>query len=209
MVLEIDIHSASSNYFDRAFLRNESAAILCVNERRGFRRIAFVLPPVLAIEMIFPVGFSFVCRNGKVLAHGVRTHSQIVVRRVPAKEIRSTYLIDPRLGSFAAWYCLSLKSAKNVLEANGVGFLAQLRREFSDDASLNQLATRHGPKPETLSNWIAGADEPIKRGNHRRGIDIEKLVRVFRETSSVNRAAEEAGVHWSTAADRLKSVGAM
>jgi len=154
--------------------------------------------------MLFPVGVSYVLHHGRTIALGVSTVDRIIVRVVKPDEIHRAYRSEPNLRAFAQRYLLSFKTAKKVLEANGVNFLEELELEFMGDESLNSLSAKHGPKPETLSKWLSDFGVPIKRGNHRRGIDVEKLKRVFRETSSVNSAASDAGIHWGTAADRLK-----
>jgi hypothetical protein len=154
--------------------------------------------------MLFPVGVSYVLHHGRALALGVRTVDGIVVRFVKSDEIQAAYRREPNLRAFAQRYLLSFKTAKKVLEANGVGFLEELEMEFLGDKSLNSLSVKHGPKPETLSKWLSEVGVPIKRGNHRRGVDIERLEQVLQETSSVNRAASDAGINWKTAADRLR-----
>ena len=159
--------------------------------------------------MLYPVGFSVVFSCGRGLAHGIRTPSHAVVRFVEAGEIQLVYQSAPRLRAFAARHSLSWKTAKKVLEANGVDFSAQVRAEFENGMSLIELSEKHGPKAETLSNWLELSGVRIQRGNFRRGINVEDLVRVFRATSSVNQVARHAGIHWSTAARLLRKAGAM
>ncbi|MEX0319910.1 MAG: hypothetical protein AB3N21_18285 [Ruegeria sp.] len=131
------------------------------------------------------------------------------MRFVETNEIQTVYQLDPCLRTFAARYGLSWKTAKKVLEANGVNFSKQIEREYLSGSSLNKLSEKHGPKAETLSNWLGRSGVQLKRGNHRRGVDDEDLKRVFQATNSVRQAALRAGIHWSTAADRLKAAGKM
>ncbi len=78
-----------------------------------------------------------------------------------------------------------------------------LKDEYERGASLEKLSARHGPKPKTLSGWLQRYGVQIRVGNKKCGIDNEELSATLRETCSINKAVQKAGIHWKTAARRL------
>lgn len=155
--------------------------------------------------MIFPVGIAFVGSKGRLLWHGVHSTNLLFLRLVEAKEIEEVFASSQSLRDFASYYSLTFTAARNVLEANNVRVMELLKFEYERGDSLEKLSAQHGPKPKTLSGWLQRYGVQIRAGNEKCGIDNEELTATLRETCSINKAAQKAGIHWETAARRLGS----
>lgn len=153
--------------------------------------------------MILPIGVAFVGSKGAVLWHGVHSTNGLFVRVVDTKKIEEVFASSQSLRDFANYFCLTFTAARNVLEANNVRVMDLLKDEYERGDSLEKLSARHGPKSKTLSGWLQRYGVQIRVGNEKPGIDNEELYTSLRETCSINKAAQKAGIHWKTAARRL------
>lgn len=154
--------------------------------------------------MILPVGIAFVVDKGRGLWHGVHIADGFFLRVVDPEKIEEVFASSQSLRNFASHYNLTFTSARNVLEANDVRFMELLKVEYERGDSLEKLSARHGPKPKTLSGWLQSYGVQIRVGNEKWGINNDELDATLRETSSINKAAQKAGIHWNTAARRLR-----
>ncbi|WP_417607303.1 hypothetical protein [Primorskyibacter flagellatus] len=155
--------------------------------------------------MILPIGVAFVGSKGAVLWHGVHSTNGLFVCVVDTKKIEEVFTSSQSLRNFANYYSLTFTAARNVLEANNVRVMELLKFEYERGDSLEKLSARHGPKSKTLSGWLQRYGVQIRDGNEKSGIDNEELTATLRETCSINKAAQKAGIHWETAARRLGS----
>jgi len=186
-------------------LIEKSELIRWVNEIVPKCRIVFTLPPEKSFSDILPAGFSITDENYRWFAHGVQTHSLLVLKFIDRDQIERIYSNDRRLQGFSQHFGLNFKRAKSLLEHNGVDFSAQLEIEYHVfEMSLRELSQKHGPKEETLSKWLKDYGDTLRKGNTRT-LDKKLLNDVFSKTCSIKQAADAVGVHWKTAERHLNT----
>lgn len=102
------------------------------------------------------------------------------------------------LKGLAEKYALTPKMAKTILKAYGISLDTVLARDWNSGMSLEQMSARHGAQPETISKWLKAAGVEIQPGNHKRGVDLDRLKQLSGKGGTYNRAARELGIHWQT-----------
>lgn len=151
-------------------------------------------------EVDLPPRKSFYWKNRSHVALGIDAAYAFIGGFVSPVEMLLTFKKTKSLNMFASAYALpSPATGRTLLNKTGGYFDEFLVRQWSSGTSLQRLSKLHGAKPETLANWLRENSVDIEAGNHLRGVDIEKLCWIIRDSGSINRGAKELGIGWRTA----------
>lgn len=154
-----------------------------------------------------PVRASHVCAETHTLMAGCGWDGCWIGRQVFGEEILRVFSMKVTLKGFAKHYDISYKTARKVLEKNGVRIAEIIAKQNHAGASLNELSRRHGPKPGTISKWIAESGYEVKHGHIGYRPDEERVARIYRATGSINACVEKLGIGWEKAAEILARLG--
>ncbi|TWI35191.1 hypothetical protein IQ24_01701 [Paracoccus sulfuroxidans] len=122
-------------------------------------------------------------------------------------EARAVYQLVRSLHGFAATFGLARGRAIKALKIAGIDIYEDIAREWEAGCDTRELSRRHGPGRDTIARWIRKTGRTVLPRNSNWRYDEALIAETFDKAGSVNKAAEAAGVSWTTAGAVLSRYG--
>jgi hypothetical protein len=102
------------------------------------------------------------------------------------------------LDQFAQQIRTTRRSAMQLLKSAGLDVVMFIAKEWEAGMSLRALSHKHGPTPQTISNWVKSTGRRIKPRNSNQRYDLSRMSELFSKKWSTNKIAKEMKLSWAT-----------
>ena len=113
-------------------------------------------------------------------------------------ELVQLYRSSETIIRFSAHLDIGLRKAINWLRKAGVDVIEEVSKEWDGGSSLRKLSKKHGPLPQTISNWIKSTGRQVKPRNSNKKYDEKRIRELCDEQWPTNKIAKSMGLSWAT-----------
>jgi len=113
-------------------------------------------------------------------------------------ELVQLYRSNEAISRFSAHLDIGLRKAIIWLRKAGVDVIEEVAKEWEDGSSIRKLSKKHGPLPQTISNWIKSTGRQVKPRNSNKKYDEERIKELCTELWPTNKIAKNMGLSWAT-----------
>lgn len=116
----------------------------------------------------------------------------------PVEELLALFERVQFLDPFARELGITRRNAIHALKTAGIDVYEAIAKDWDNNVSLRELSIKHGPMPQTISNWIKSTGREIKPRNSNEKYDRAQIYKLFDDGRTTNDIAKTMELSWAT-----------
>ncbi|MGH1444916.1 MAG: hypothetical protein ACRBBO_02610 [Cognatishimia sp.] len=116
----------------------------------------------------------------------------------PVEELLALFEQVQSLDQFARELGITRRNAIHALKTAGLDVFEAISKDWDNSVSLRELSRKHGPMPQTISNWIKSTGREIKPRNSNEKYDRKQVDELFDSGWTTNKIAKTMELSWAT-----------
>lgn len=116
----------------------------------------------------------------------------------PVEELPALFERAKSLDQFARDLGVTRRNAIHALKTAGIDVFEAIAKDWENGQSLRVLSEKHGPTPQTISNWIKSTGREIKPRNSNEKYDRARVYELFDDGCTTNYIATTLELSWAT-----------
>lgn len=116
----------------------------------------------------------------------------------PVEELLALFERVQSLDDFARELGITRRNAIHALKSAGIDVFEAIAKDWENGQSLRVLSQKHGPTPQTISNWIKSTGREIKPRNSNEKYNRKRVDELFDDGWTTNKIAKTIKLSWAT-----------